>query len=529
MPVRLTFHGAAGTVTGSCFRLDLPGASVLVDCGLFQGPKTLRELNYGPFPFEAAGIDAVLLTHAHIDHSGLLPKLVRHGFRGAIHASEPTIDLCGVMLPDAAYIQETEVERLNRREGRKGRDPIEPIYTGADALAAVAQMQPVGLGEWIEPAPGLRARWWNAGHMLGSASIEVEVSEAGRAPLRLLFSGDIGPHNKLLQPEATAPSGFDHILCESTFGATDRLDHDDESRRRLLASAVLDARNRGGALLIPTFAVERAQELLADLHTLVRQRAIPNVPVFLDSPLAQKASEVFRRHADELDNGEALVAALSSPDVRTAITAEDSKAISRLSGFHIIMAASGMCEAGRIRHHLKEHLWRRNATVLMVGYQAVGTLGRLIEDGARRVRLMGEEIAVEATVGKIDAYSGHADAAELAEWISARLPVAGNVFLVHGEEPNFTALKERIAPDLVPEASVIVPAMDQAFALEGRRARALDEGRPPRIAPGEAARLDWHNDLTRLILDINEAVEKAGDERARQVVLRRLRHALDGQ
>ncbi len=527
MTIRLTFHGAAGTVTGSCFRIDTPSSSVLVDCGLFQGPKTLRELNYGRFPFDPAGIDAVLLTHAHIDHSGLLPKLVKHGFRGAIHASEPTIDLCGVMLPDAAYIQEAEVERLNRREGRKGREPIEPIYVGADALAAVAQMRPVTLGAWIEPARGVRARWWNAGHMLGSASIEIEVMDAHHPALRLLFSGDIGPHHKLLQPEAEAPSGFDHVVCESTFGATDRLDHDDESRRRLLAGVVLAARGRGGALLIPTFAVERAQELLADLNTLVRQGVIPNVPVFLDSPLAQKASEVFRRHAAELDNGEALTAALASPDVRTAITAEDSKAISRLSGFHIIMAASGMCEAGRIRHHLKQHLWRRNATVLMVGYQAVGTLGRLIEDGARRVRIMGEEVAVEATVAKIDAYSGHADAAELAEWLSARLPVSGNVFLVHGEEPNFTALKERISPGLVQEDSVLVPAMDQAFALEGRHARALDEGRVPRIAPGQAARLDWHNDLTRLILDINEAVEKAGDERARQVMLRRLRHALD--
>ncbi len=527
MTVRVTFHGAAGTVTGSCFRRDTASSSVLVDCGLFQGPKTLRELNYGRFPFEPGGVDAVLLTHAHIDHSGLLPKLVKHGLHGAIHATAPTIDLCGVMLPDAAFIQEMEVERLNRRERLRGGEEVEPIYTGADAFATLERMRPVELGQWIEPAPGVRARWWNAGHMLGSASIEVEAADGGGTALRLLFSGDIGPRNKLLQPEAEAPAGFDYVVCESTFGATDRLDHDDESRRRLLADVVLAARGRGGALLIPTFAVERAQEVLADLETLIRQGTIPHVPVFLDSPLAQKASEVFRRHAGELDQGEALLAALASPDVRTAVTAEDSKAISRLRGFHIIMAASGMCEAGRIRHHLKEHLWRRNATVLMVGYQAAGTLGRLIADGARRVRIMGEEVAVAAAIETIDAYSGHADAAELAAWLSARLPVARGVFLVHGEEPNLSALKERIAPDLVPEEAVIVPAIAQAFALEGRRARALDEGRPGRIAPGQAARFDWHNDLTRLILDINAAVEQAGDERARQVVLRRLRRALD--
>ncbi|MFO1088717.1 MAG: MBL fold metallo-hydrolase [Hyphomicrobiales bacterium] len=527
MTTTLTFHGAAGTVTGSCFRLDTANGSVLVDCGLFQGPKTLRELNYGRFPFEPARIDAVLLTHAHIDHAGLLPKLVKHGYQGSIHATPPTIDLSTVMLPDAAYIQETEVERINRRDRRKGRADLEPIYTVEDAQRTIERMRPVDLRTWIEPIPGVRARYWNAGHLLGSASIEVEVSNGAAAPLRLLFSGDVGPRHKLLQPGPEGPADVDYLLCESTFGATDRIDFTKEGRRALLAKSVNAARSRGGALIVPTFAVERAQEIIADLYVLMREGAIPHVPVFLDSPLAQKASEVFRRHADDLDNPEALIAALSSPDVRLSTSVEDSKAIGRLKGFFIVMAASGMCEAGRIRHHLKEHLWRRDATVLLVGYQAVGTLGRLLLDGAKMVRIMGTDVRVEATIDLINAYSGHADAPELVEWISQRLPVKRTLFLVHGEEPNLTALKERIAPDLVPESVVVLPQMDETFDLEGAHARALPATHRPRIAPEQAARLDWHNDLTRLLLDINEEIEKAPDERTRQIILRRLRRALE--
>ncbi|MBZ6078800.1 MBL fold metallo-hydrolase RNA specificity domain-containing protein [Microvirga puerhi] len=527
MTLRLRFHGAAQTVTGSCFALETDRARILIDCGMFQGSKTERELNYRAFPFQPAALHAVVLTHAHIDHSGLLPKLVKDGFGGPIFATKATVDLCSVMLPDSGHIQEMEVEQLNRRNIRRGRAEVEPIYTAEDATACLTQFRPVAYHAWMQVADGIRVRFWNAGHLLGSASVEVEVTEQGRdQPTRLLFSGDLGPDSKLLQFDPDAPREVDYVVCESTYGDTDRLDASPERRRQLLCKEVQSALRSTGALLIPSFAVERTQELLVDLVGLMNDGKIPTLPIFIDSPLATRASAIFESHAGELEEGAALKQALNAPQVRFTESVEQSKAIDRIRSFYIVIAASGMCEAGRIRHHLKAWLWRDEATVLLVGYQAQGTLGRILQDGASRVRLMGEEIQVRARIRSLDLYSGHADGPELAAWVRERMPISHNVFLVHGEEDSLEGLSRRLAP-VVREGQVVIPNLDSAFELTPAGARTIETEKPGRMAPAAAGRLDWHNELSSLLLDISDAVGKTADERARQVVIRRLRRALE--
>jgi metallo-beta-lactamase family protein len=528
MPVRLAFHGAAGAVTGSCFVLDTGQAKIAIDCGMFQGPKSERELNYRPFPFEPRDLDAVLLTHAHIDHSGLLPRLVKHGFGGPVLATGATIDLCGLMLPDAGHIQEREVELLNRRRQRRGKAPVDPIYTAADAVASLEQFRPIECGAWATPAEGVRARYWNAGHLLGSASIEIEAKGGDERPIRLLFSGDIGPDNRLLHPDPESPRGFDYVLCESTYGDRDRIEAGPEARRRALLVEARDAARAGGALLIPSFAVERTQELLADLVALIDAGELPPAPIFIDSPLASRVSDVFSRHAASLLNGPALVAALRSPHVRFTSSVEDSKAIDALAGFHVVIAASGMAEAGRIRHHLKARLWSEQTTLLFVGFQAEGTLGRILLGGAPAVRIHGEEVRVRARIRSLDLYSGHADGPQLSAWICERLPIRNQVFLVHGEPPAATGLAMRIEAFLPGEA-IRVPRLDEVYELRADGAVLSAEGAPPRVGRDLVGRRDSDNALSELLLDIADAVDRGADERARAVIIRRIRRALDNQ
>jgi metallo-beta-lactamase family protein len=363
-----------------------------------------------------------------------VPKLVKGGFDGPIYATAGTADLASIMLPDSGYIQEIEVNQLNRRNSRRGRETVSPIYTEADAVASLKQFRPVPYGQWQPVAPGFRARYWNAGHLLGSASIEMEVGSDGEEkPIRLLFSGDVGPDHKLLQPDPDGPHDLDYVILESTYGDTDRAGTTIERRRRMLRDEVRAATHPSGVLLIPSFAVERTQELLVDLLELMEAGELPDIPVFIDSPLASKASAIFKQHAGELRHGADLVQALESRWVRFTESVEQSKAIDRIHSFHIIIAASGMCEAGRIRHHLKAWLWREEATVLFVGFQAQGTLGRIMQDGASKARIHGEEIKIRARMRTLDLYSGHADGPELKAWLSDRLPVRRGVFLVHGE------------------------------------------------------------------------------------------------
>lgn len=528
MSVTIRFCGAARTVTGSCHLFETRSGRFLVDCGLFQGPKTLKELNYGAFPFRPRDVDAVLLTHAHIDHSGLLPKLVHNGFAGRILATRGTIDLCSYMLPDAGSIQESEVASLNRRNAARGRAEVTPIYTQADAIAAMQSFTPVDYETWIDVIPGVRARYWNAGHLLGSASIEIEVADdAGSKPMRILASGDIGPDAKLLQPDPDAPAGFDYVISESTYGNRERPPITPDARRARLAAEVREAATRKGALLIPAFAVERTQELIVDLVDLMERGEVPSAPIFLDSPLAIRATEVFRKHAASLDPDIDVRRLLNSPQLRFTETVDESKAIAKLTGFHVVIAASGMCDAGRIRHHLRNWLWNARATVLLVGFQAQGTLGRFLADGAKAVRIQGNEIKVAAHIRSIDDYSGHADGSELARWIAARRPIARGLFLVHGEEPAVAGLAERVSERIIPAAKVFQPLLDDVYDLSPAAPTPLGADHRRRLAPEAVVALDWHNDMSKLVLDINDRIEAAADDRARGVIVRRLRRALE--
>lgn len=522
----IRFHGSAGTVTGSCFAIETDLSLVVVDCGLFQGSKTEKELNYRALPFDVRDIDAVVLTHAHIDHSGLLPKLSKQGYTGSIFATSATADLCGVMLPDSGHIQEVEVDQRNRRSRRRASEQVEPIYTAADAYEMLHQFRPIGFEVWQSAAPDIRFRFWNAGHLLGSASIEMEIGR--EKPTRVLFSGDIGPENKLFQQGPSAPQGWDYVICESTYGDRDRIDATPEARRKVLANEVeMAARYLDGALIIPSFAVERTQELLADLTLLMEQSAIGTVPIFIDSPLATKASEVFFAHKSELYQGEVLARAMRSNRVKFTESAEQSKALDRVHGFHVVIAASGMCEAGRIRHRLKNWLWRDEGTVLLVGYQASGTLGRILADGASTVRIQGEEIAVRARIRSIDAYSGHADGPELERWLRARLPVTKGVFLVHGETEALQAMRDR-ADACLGGCPTYVPHLDSAFELRVDGAVDVSASAPvPRIDPGAAGHRDWNNDFQILLQDLNDELRHAADDKSRSVIIRRIRRALE--
>lgn len=525
MPIRLAFHGAASTVTGSCYLVQHDGGRFLVDCGLFQGTKTIRELNYGRFPFAPTSLDYVLLTHAHTDHAGLLPKLRRQGFKGPIHATEPTIDLLRFMLPDSGHIQEFEVERLNRRNRQRGRPLVEPIYTRRDAERCLDQAEACELGTWFEPGSGVRARYWNAGHILGSASIELEVLDGGR-PLRLLFSGDLGPDETTFHEDPEAPAGVDHLIVESTYGDRDREDLTVEQRRAHLAREVRDALAAGGNLLIPAFAVERSQELLYTILDLMRRGEIPEAKVFLDSPLAVRATQVFKHHRDTLAEGQDLEAVFADPRLTFCERAEDSKAINAIRAGAIVLAASGMCEAGRIRHHLKHNLWRAESTVLFVGYQAQGTLGQVIQSGEPMVRIEGEEVAVRARIRTIDAFSAHADQQELVRWVERRLPVRHGLFLTHGEPGAMIGLRGHLAGIGLDPALVHLPALDAIYELAAGAAPQLLPG-PSRLPP-EAAALpaDWHNAHAHLVLELGRKLKELQDDEQRLLLLDRVRQAL---
>lgn len=524
MALDLTFHGAAGCVTGFCARLDTGRARVLIDCGMFQGSKTLKELNYQRFPFDPHEIDAVLLTHAHIDHSGLLPKLMRAGYRGPIIATAGTRDLCGVMLPDAGDIQESEVRHLNRRNQQRGKPVVEPIYTARDAYRTMELFRTAKLGDEVDVAPGVTARFWEAGHILGSASIEV-MAQTESGPVRLLFSGDLGPGGRDFLPDPQGPTGVDHLIMESTYGARPRPPVDPATRRRLLARELNDARAAGGPLLIPAFAVERSQELLADLQILTRDGEIPETDIFLDSPLAIEATEVFQKRGYSPAMGRNPFEDLrDSGRLKFLREPSESDWLDHLTGWHIIMAASGMCDAGRVRKHLQRLLWRRDATVLITGYQAAGTLGRYLQEGASQVRIQGADVSVKARIRSLDVYSGHADQGALVAWAQARRPIAGSLFLAHGEPEALEGLKVALTQAGVDPARIVVPDLDARFGLT--RDAAAAEGGTARLRAAAAGRPDWHNARSRLILDLNARLEALPSDAAREAMIESLARAV---
>lgn len=514
----LTFHGAAGCVTGFCALLQTNSGRFLIDCGMFQGPKTLRALNHEPFPFDAATIDGVLLTHAHIDHSGLLPKLVRAGFRGPIYATRATRDLCEVMLADSADIQQGDVDHLNRRNERRGIARVQPIYGPEDVAPTLALFQTVKFEKWVEARPGFRARFWPAGHLLGAASIEVEVG-AGAETLRLLFSGDLGSGEQPYLVHPTGPAQVDHVVLESTYGDRLRDDMDLRRRRELLAEEMRLAKSAGGPLLMPTFAIGRAQELILDMLAIMEAEPDLATDIFLDSPLAIEATEVFLRRGWNTDASENPYLTLrDAPRLHLLLRPDESDGLERLRDWHIILAGSGMCDAGRIRRHLKRLLWRKETTLLITGFQAAGSLGRTLVDRPSMVRIQGEDVRVRARIRTLDVYSGHADAAALADWLSAREPVRGQVFLAHGEPVGLEGLRDRLIAAGRTAATITIPQLDQTFDLTPTTA-ALRDGHAARMIPGAAARPDWHNARASLLESLNEKLQALPTNAERETLL----------
>ena len=529
---RLSFYGAAGTVTGSCSMVETQGRRFLVDCGMFQGNKTVRALNDGPFPFDPAAAEFLLLTHAHIDHSGLLPKLVKHGFKGAIHCTAPTADLLGFMLLDSAKIQRMNAERMSRRRLRRGEEPLEPIYVEEHAEAVLELLQPVELEQWIEPAPGIKARYWNAGHILGSASIELKFADSDNGnTMRLLFSGDLGPDEKVFHPEPDAGKGFDYIICESTYGDRERDDYTLATRREHIRAELTEGLKRGGNIVIPCFAVERSQELLHDIGWLLANDKIPPCTVFLDSPLATRVTGVFIKHAHTLDDIAVDEEALfRHPNFRLVEDVEESKDINRIKSGAVIISASGMADAGRVQHHIKHNIWRRKSTILFVGYQAPGTLGHYITSGATDVRIHGKEFKIKAAIRRLGNYSAHADQSELIDWIVERGPVAGGIFLNHGDDEARGELRRLLGKKGFDINDIHLPQFDESFDITAgtpkEKGRVASAGRDRVRIPQTELLTDWYNDYAALIIELTNRLEGEKDDDRRRELIKQMRGVL---
>ncbi len=457
--MKITFLGATRTVTGSNYLIEAAGKKFLVDCGMWQGKAELEEENFKDFDFDPKEIDFVLLTHAHIDHSGRIPKLYKEGYRNKIYAHKATCDLCTLMLPDSGHIQEQESEWKNKKRIRKGEKPREPLYTAEDALKCLEIFEPVKYDEIIDITNKIHARFNDAGHMLGSSIIELWVEEDGKQ-IKTVFTGDLGNNDIPLLNEPTMIQDTDYLVMESTYGS--RLHMRNDNKAEIFLDIVSETLDNGGTVVIPSFAVGRTQEILYEIDKLKdirkdeefkrKYKTLMKVPVYVDSPLAISATEVFKENMDlfdedtqkEISKGENP---LEFPGLKFTMTTEESRALNEDNTPSIIISASGMCEVGRIKHHLKHNLWNPKSTILFVGYQAPGTLGYNIVNGAKKVKIFGEEIAVNARVEYIEGYSGHADQEGLMNFIYSFRKKPKQIFLVHGEEDSEKVLEEKIKED----------------------------------------------------------------------------------
>lgn len=435
--MQLTFIGADHEVTGSCHFLEIGDTKLTVDCGMEQGADIYENAE---LPVAASDIDIVLLTHAHIDHSGYLPLLYSHGFRGTIYSTKATADLCQIMLRDSAHIQEMEAEWKNRKAKRSGLPEVQPLYSIQDAENVIKHFKPLDYDTIVEIAEGIKIRFSDVGHLLGSASIEIWATEQNKT-VKLAFSGDIGNVNQPLIRDPQFLSEADYVIMESTYG--DRSHGGTPDYVAELTRIIRDTFGKGGNVVIPSFAVGRTQELLYFIREIKTQNLLPEYPdfeVYVDSPLAVEATNIFNRNVESCfdETAKELVRQginpISFPGLKTSVTSDDSKAINFNPEPKVIISASGMCEAGRIRHHLKHNLWRPECTILFVGYQANGTLGRALIEGTQSVTLFGETIDVEAKIEQLIGISGHADKEHLIEWVEAFSPKPKKVFVVHGED-----------------------------------------------------------------------------------------------
>jgi len=434
--MKVEFLGGVRTVTGSATLFEKGALKWLVDCGMFQGGKEIEKNNDHTGPYHPRDLSYILLTHAHIDHSGLIPKLVRDGFRGKVVCTKATLDLCEVLLKDSGHIQEMEAEWQNRKRRRSGKEGTSPLYTVKDAERSLRYFFPVPYNEIISLDNGLKVRFQDAGHILGSAIIELWIGEGG-VEKKLVFSGDLGNSGQPIVRDPAWVREADLLWLESTYG--NRLHKSREATVEELLKVVQEAITHQAKVIIPAFAVERTQDIIYTLSHFLREDLIPSIPIYIDSPLAISATEIFKKNSDCFDQEteEVLLRGenpLDLPNVIYTKTTEESKAINESEGAGIIISASGMCDSGRIKHHLKHHLWREKSHIVFIGYQGEGTIGRRIVDGAKSIRLFGETVAVKAQIHTLGGFSAHADQKGLLEWLSHFENPQLEVFVVHGEE-----------------------------------------------------------------------------------------------
>jgi len=468
--MRLTFHGAAGTVTGSKYLLEAGDAKVLVDCGLFQGHKELRQRNWAGTPFKAGELDAVLLTHAHLDHVGYLPRIVKEGYQGPVYATPATVELAALILLDSAKIQEHDAAYANKK-GFSKHKPALPLYTAEDAKEALGLFRETERDAWRQIAGPIHARWHDAGHLLGSNLIEVEVRKNAKTT-RIVFSGDIGRYDGPLYHDPTPPPECDYLVCESTYGSRD---HPDVDLTEGLAEVVNRGVERGGVMLMASFAVGRAQQLIYLLQVLKCAGRIPDLPIYLDSPMSVDATKIYRKHCADHDLTEAQLCGvegscrvgdrpvLGGDAVHLCRSVDESKALNHVEGPAILISSSGMMTAGRILHHLKRRLPDPKTTVILGGYMAPGTRGRRLENGEPTIRIHGQDIAVNAAVEKVPGLSGHADRSGLLRWLGHLKTPPKHTFLTHGEPDSAAALADTLRGQK--KWKVSIPAMGEAREL----------------------------------------------------------------
>ena len=474
--MKITFLGATKIVTGSNFLVEAAGKKFLVDCGLYQGKAELEEQNYREFDYNPAEIDFMLLTHANIDHSGRIPKLYNDGFKGPIYAHKATCDLCQIMLPDSGHIQEMEAEWKNKKRIRKGQPTRGPLYTAEDALKCMEIFVPVKYDEIIQVSENIYVRFNDAGHMLGSSTIEIWAKEDGKET-KAVFSGDLGNNDIPLLSEPTMIDNCDYLVMESTYGS--RLHIRNDQKAELFLKIVSETIDNGGTVVIPSFAVGRTQEILYEINKIKENRhdeeflreyrTLMKVPVYVDSPLAISATQVFKENMDlfedevkeEMERGNNP---LEFPGLKFTQTADESKALNESDEPSIIISASGMCDVGRIKHHLKHNIWNPKSTILFVGYQAPGTLGYEIVNVAKKVTIFGEEFAVNARIEYIEGYSGHADQEWLMNFVYSFYNKPKHIFLVHGEEESQEVLRNKILENT--GIGVTIPEYGETYQLD---------------------------------------------------------------
>ena len=520
--MKITFLGATRTVTGSNYLVEGAGKKFLVDCGLFQGKATEELENEEPFEFNIDSIDFMLLTHAHIDHSGRIPKLYKEGFRKEIIATKATCDLCSIMLPDSGHIQEMEVGWQNKKRIRKGEEELEPLYTAEEAARSLELFKPVKYDEIIEIDDNIHVRFNDAGHMLGSSTIEVWIRENDKEE-KIVFSGDLGNNDIPLLSEPTMIEDADYLVMESTYG--NRLHMRNDDKAELFLDIVSETLEQGGTVVIPSFAVGRTQEILFEINKLKDKRddeefkkkyeELMRVPVYVDSPLAISATEVFEDNMDLFDDEtKAYIQSgknpLEFPGLKFTRTVEESKALNESNESCIIISASGMCDVGRIKHHLKHNIWNPKNTILFVGYQAPGTLGYSIVNGAKKIKIFGDEIAVNARIEYIEGYSGHADQEGLLDFVYSFIKKPKHIFLVHGEPDGQEALKSKIIettnlPVTIPSFGEIYEVTDTSVKLVGKCRRTAQED-------NKFTRLAIIDRLNRLKEEIDDIEDVVNDE-----------------